>query len=485
MAHQDPRLPDNVRALRPADAERLVQDLLGTPADELSDDLFARTAPEPWAVPEHAQCFTVRVDLDDLKPPIWRRLAVAGDVTLSELHGVLQTAMGWTDSHLHHFLMGPGKRDRRREYFVEPFAESEGDEGIVERDVRLDQVVAEPGHRLYYEYDFGDGWEHTITVESVAPLPDDAPRATCLAGRRACPPEDVGGIPGYEEVLEALDNPAAPPSDWVRDKIDWLPDGFDPAAFDLARTDGRVRRASGPPLELPPAHLMTAPLREVVIRLDERGTELAASWFVDALQACELDDATATAITAPWRALLDEVGDGLTLTGAGYLPPAVVSRLVERLPLRHLWGKGNREEHTPAVADLHQTARSMGLVRKAKGRLLPTTVGLRLHQDPSALARHLAARLTVGKRSHEREAEWLTVLATAAGIEDPYDDIARLLGGIGWSSGSGGPLQGHHAYHSAHHSRAVLGLAGWNGRSYAALEHDARARILAQLAVRP
>ncbi len=484
MTPQDPRLPDNVRALRPADAERLLQDLSDTPANAPMDEMLARTAPEPWAAPEQAQCFTVRVELNDLKPPIWRRLALVGDVTLSELHDVLQAAMGWTDSHLHHFLMGPGKRDHRREPFVEPYSESEGEDGIFERDVRLDQVVAEPGHRLFYDYDFGDGWEHTITVESVTPLEAEAPRATCLAGRRACPPEDVGGVPGYEELLEAWHHPEARHSGWLRENLGWLPDGFDPAKLDVAETDELVRRASGPRLELPHADLLARPLREVVIRLGDRGTQLAAHWFVEGLQTCELNDATAMAITAPWRTLLDEVGDGLALTGAGYLPPALVSTLVERLPVRRLWGKGNREEHTPPVADLHETARSTGLARKAKGRLLPTTLGRRLHQDPDALARHLAARLAPGKRPHEREAEWLTVLAAAAGVEDPYADIAQLLAGVGWRDGSGGPLEWHHAYHSAHHTRAVLGLAGWNPRRHAQLEHDPRARILARLALR-
>ena len=468
MVPQDPRLPDNVRALRPADAEWLLPP----------------TAPEPWTAPEQAQCFTVRVVLDDLEPLIWRRLAVAGDVTLSELHDVLQGAMGWTNVHLHQFVMGPGERDRRRLPFADPFGESEGAHGPVERDVRLDQVLAESGDRLYYDYDFGDGWEHTITVETVAPLQDDAPRASCLAGARACPPEDVGGVPGYLDVLEALERPGAPVSDWMREVLDWLPDGFYPSAFDLARTDDLVRRAAAHKMDLPDPDLVAAPLREVVSTLDDRGVEIAAYWFAEALQPCELDEVTAAAITAPWRALLDEVGDGLTLTGAGYLRPAMVETLVARLPVRSLYGKANREEHVRPIADLHETARAMGLVRKTKGRLLPTTLGRRLHHDPTALAQHLASRLAPGKRPHERGAEWLTVLAAAGGAEDPYADIAGMLGGIGWRSGDGGPIQWHHAYHSAHFTRAVLGLAGWNPRKHADLEHDPRGRVLAHLAVR-
>ncbi len=483
MSPRDPRLPDNVRALRPADAERLLQDLVGHAAAPSFGQLPERTPPEPWAAPSQARLFTVMLALDDLEPLIWRRLAVAGDVTLDELHGVLQEAMGWTDSHLHRFVMGPGERDHGRLPFVEPYAESEGDDGIVERDIRLDQVLAEEGDRLYYDYDFGDGWEHTITVEAVKPLEDDSPRATCLDGARACPPEDVGGVPGYEEVLEALERPGAPVSDWMRQVLDWLPEGFYPSKFDLARTDELVRRAAVPTPELPPAHLLPAPLVEVVAGLDDRGAAMVAHWCVDALAPVALDAEAATAITAPWRMLLDTVGDGMALTGAGYLPPAVVSALIAGLPVRNLWGKGNREEHTPPVADLHQTARTLGLVRKAKGRLLPTTLGTRLRQDPDALVRHLAARLTPGKKPNQREAEWLVVLAAAAGVIEPYDDVAQALSGMGWRQSNGALLRRDHPYHWAHHPRAVLGLAGWNPGKYDDLSHDPRARILAQLAV--
>lgn len=485
MNHSDPRLPDNVVPLRPADAERLVRELQGTPSDSIIEQLLRRSAPEPWAAPEQAQCFTVRIDLDDAQPPIWRRLALAGDLTLDELHDVLQAAMGWTDSHLHHFLMGPGERDHRREPFVEPYAESEGDDGIAERDVRLDQVVAGPGDRLFYDYDFGDGWEHTIAVESVTPLDADVTRARCLAGSRACPPEDVGGLPGYEEVLDALERPTAELSDWLVEKMAWLPDGYDPSAFDVVETDALVRRiASGGRIGLPHPDLLAPPLRDLLAAADTKGADLAAQWFAAAMEPVELDLETCVAITSPWRALLAVVGDGLALTGAGYLPPAVVTSLVEQLPVKHLWGKGNREEHTPPVADLHETARVLGLVRKAKGRLLPTALGRRLSQDPEALARAVVDRLAPGKRTYERDAEWLLVLAVAAGVEDPYVDIAGVLAGLGWRDGAGGLVQRHHAYHSVQHTRAVLGLAGWNPGRYADLEHDPRARILAQLALR-
>ena len=132
----------------------------------------------------------VRIELDETEPPVWRRLEVAGDLNLTELHDVLQTAMGWTDSHLHNFL---ASRDRRVPPILTDVDEEEGEEDLHERDVRLDQVLQEVGDEFYYAYDFGDGWEHAIRLEEVLAYDDSLPRARLLAGDRACPPEDCGG----------------------------------------------------------------------------------------------------------------------------------------------------------------------------------------------------------------------------------------------------------------------------------------------------
>ena len=108
------------------------------------------------------------------------------------MHDVIQSAMGWSDMHLHHFQMGPDAKDFRVVPFLTPFDLEEGEtDGTLEADVRLDQVIAKPGHRLFYEYDFGDSWHHTIKLEKVEPWVDGDPVAVCVTGRRACPPEAV------------------------------------------------------------------------------------------------------------------------------------------------------------------------------------------------------------------------------------------------------------------------------------------------------
>ena len=199
--------------------------------------LFEERTPEVRTAPERVRGFRVRVDLLDAKPPIWRRLVLPGDLMLDELHVVLQVAMGWLDSHLHKF--GVGADQRTRAYFVTEFDVSEGDDGVLEDGVRLDQVVSDKGDRLFYDYDFGDGWEHVLVVEEVLDDPPSTP--VCLAGKMACPPEDCGGLAGYEElaawVRGGYDPRATPMGLDAREMRDWLPAGWHPDRFSLAETN--------------------------------------------------------------------------------------------------------------------------------------------------------------------------------------------------------------------------------------------------------
>ncbi len=200
--------------------------------------------------------YVVRVDLLNSKPPIWRRLALDNAMPLDELHDVLQAAMGWSNSHLHKFEMGPGARERTMAGFLSDWDEMEGEEdGMPEREVRLDEVLKKPGDRLYYDYDFGDGWDHVVKLEKIMPLDQSHPPAHLLAGRRACPPEDVGGPYSYQRVVDWL---AAPNSDdlldddWLRQVMEWLPDNFAPAEFDLATHQVAVHQAvDGDPVDNP------------------------------------------------------------------------------------------------------------------------------------------------------------------------------------------------------------------------------------------
>jgi len=141
--------------------------------------------------------FQLKVTLEEISPPIWRRILVPSNLTLDKLHAVLQKAIGWTNSHLHQFTM----HERR---IGDPRVDEEaGPQLEDERKVRLGHLLDE-GKRCIYEYDFGDGWTHELLVEKVL-VPDERIQyPSCIAGARACPPEDVGGVGGYEDFLEAL-----------------------------------------------------------------------------------------------------------------------------------------------------------------------------------------------------------------------------------------------------------------------------------------
>jgi len=182
------------------------------------------------AMPSKAQVYQIKVTLDESKPPIWRRILVPGDVTLEKLHYILQVAMGWTNSHLHQFIVG-------ETYYSEPHPDY-GSEMRNERRVRLNQIVPGEGFKFRYEYDFGDGWLHNLLVEKVLSPEPGQQYPACIKGKRACPPEDVGGIWGYYGFLEAIQNPDHLEHE---DYLEWIGGEFDPEAFDLEETNELLR----------------------------------------------------------------------------------------------------------------------------------------------------------------------------------------------------------------------------------------------------
>jgi len=183
----------------------------------------------------------VRVDLDGARPPVWRRLDLRSDLTVTQLHEVLQAAMGWLDGHLHRFWVGPTKQLWTGPHLVNDLdEEDEGDEGDEgsravghEDAVEVGRLLRLPGDRLFYTYDFGDGWDHTITVESTRPADDNQVSAVCLGGRRACPLEDSGGVGGHNELVAAHTAGAGyePPHE------QWVPQDWDPTQFDVEQTN--------------------------------------------------------------------------------------------------------------------------------------------------------------------------------------------------------------------------------------------------------
>ena len=177
--------------------------------------------------------FQIKVTLNGSKPPIWRRLEVPDQITLAKLHRILQVAMGWTDSHLHQFIVGDT-------YYGEPNPDFDlfGDTKN-ERKFRLQQVASREKMKFFYEYDFGDSWEHEILVEKILPRTEERRQPVCVKGARACPPEDIGGLWGYYEFLEIIKDPKHPEHE---DMVEWIGGHFDQEEFDLDEINEQLRK---------------------------------------------------------------------------------------------------------------------------------------------------------------------------------------------------------------------------------------------------
>lgn len=176
--------------------------------------------------------YQLLIILRDSNPLIWRRIQVSGATTLARLHQVLQVVMGWQESHLHQFIKG------ERHYGM-PDIDDELPL-LDERRFKLSQLVVEAGDSLIYEYDFGDSWTHHLVLEYAWPSASASVRsAVCLGGARACPPEDCGGMSGYEELLTVLADPTHPEHDHFRA---WAGEDFDPEAFSLDAVNAELKR---------------------------------------------------------------------------------------------------------------------------------------------------------------------------------------------------------------------------------------------------
>ena len=163
----------------------------------------------------------LKVSLDHAKGQIWRNLLVPANAHLGWIHAVIQVSMGWTNSHLHQFTF----KDKT---FSDPSFDLYDPMTIDERKCTLDKLLTKPGDSIRYEYDFGDNWQHTLslTQTGTTTLPE---LATCLDGAMACPPEDCGGIQGYRDLLKAMKKPE---SKGAIEFTEWLGYTYDPSHFD-------------------------------------------------------------------------------------------------------------------------------------------------------------------------------------------------------------------------------------------------------------
>ncbi|WP_263080048.1 plasmid pRiA4b ORF-3 family protein [Endozoicomonas sp. Mp262] len=187
--------------------------------------------PRPKQIPN---IYQLKISLKEAKPPIWRRVLVNADIPLSDLHWVIQLSMGWTNSHMHQF-------NHHGRLFGEPMNDIYCDDLKTENeaDTQLSQLLTTEKDRLGYEYDFGDSWSHAISLEKILPPNPEQPLPYCIKGKGACPPEDCGGIWGYMNWVEALNDPEHEDHE---DAVEYYGDEIsDPDHFDLKVTNKALK----------------------------------------------------------------------------------------------------------------------------------------------------------------------------------------------------------------------------------------------------
>ncbi|KJU84652.1 plasmid pRiA4b ORF-3 family protein [Candidatus Magnetobacterium bavaricum] len=166
--------------------------------------------------------YQFKITLRGIKPPIWRRVQVPETFTFGQLHSAIQDSMGWDGDHLHAFEIGNPKTGLK-----DSIGETKED-GYLESKITIPMYFSMDNRKALYTYDFGDNWEHNILLEKILPRKVGVKYPTCVAGKRACPPDDCGGPWGYEELLDIISDPQHSEYD---NMIEWIGEDFDPERF--------------------------------------------------------------------------------------------------------------------------------------------------------------------------------------------------------------------------------------------------------------
>ncbi|MCD1630794.1 plasmid pRiA4b ORF-3 family protein [Marinobacter shengliensis] len=316
--------------------------------------------------------YQVKVTLSGIRPPIWRRLLISPEATFQDLHRVIQIAMGWRASHLHLFQAADGR-------LIGDPAEDEDDMmGFLdETRLRVGSVLKREGQAIKYEYDFGDSWEHQVKLEKILPAGDEGQLPHCIKAARQCPPEDVGGVHGYYEFLDAMHDPAHPEHEGVKE---WWGGEFDPEFVNLEEINQLLPERDALFAEsevdaLPPADfcgLSPSQMHELL-----QSPLHCPSVFKPLINAKAVDQELDTApILEMAKVLVNELGEkGIRLTGKGNLPLKQVKAMIEAageevvVPFAG-YGSVRSEEDILGVQLTRVLLELAGYTRKEKGRLL-------------------------------------------------------------------------------------------------------------------
>lgn len=428
--------------------------------------------------------FRLRAVLAD--STIRREFEIDGTLRLRDLHDALQIMFGWRESHLHAFTdTDPDSRGPRGRRWVPSYGLDGDDTGLPEDDFWVADVFGAID-TLWYEYDFGDGW--TVRIDAAEQRTEEPLLASVvlLDGTGRGPYEDSGGMHGYLEKLEIAADPQHPEhreiSHWIRATVGpWA--GTAPDAFDLVGIQSELNLRFNPeasgyspsdmsglvkvdehrrPGDVGDASPIVALASELPPPLrSELRRHLHATGV---LEPTDIDDETAARIVAPFAWLMDAVGpDGLSLTSAGWMPPATVLDGMTRLGWLDDWiGKGNREDLTPPIAVLRETAQRIGLVRVQKGRMLLSAAAKNALGDPHKQLRLIAGGLFRKLSDAETDAATLLLLAIADGTppDKRWEAIAYGLEACGWRSATGYAFSARDIDHATFHAQQVIEQLG-------------------------
>lgn len=179
--------------------------------------------------------YQLRITLVESRPRIWRRILVEEDILLSDLHKIIQTTMGWTNSHLHQFI-------KDETFYTQRMPDDDFWEEMNNVDykgIKLNELLRFVKNTIIYEYDFGDSWMHEILLEKFLKPDPDVKYPVCIDGAMNCPPEDVGGMGGYMRMLRVLRNPN---NREYESFINWLGGDFNPREFDITMVNKQLAK---------------------------------------------------------------------------------------------------------------------------------------------------------------------------------------------------------------------------------------------------
>ncbi|GAA4359937.1 hypothetical protein GCM10023166_00180 [Paeniglutamicibacter cryotolerans] len=417
---------------------------------------------------------TLRLELQEVEPAIWRTFEVDGGIRLDQFHEILQVVMGWTNSHLHGYSSRPpfervgSGTPPIIEWLMESSLIEQEVDGIDEMQATLSSALAATGGRLYYTYDFGDNWLHLITEISAKPADLQDPVVRILEGAHAAPPEDCGGIGGFANLQRVLGGEDTEERTDLQAWLDFISGGWNPyapSAFDAEATRRQldfICHLQGIGRErFDPESATMNRLGKFLFERSRRGEPDGPRVFLALLMVAAGLDPLAAPVSVPFPEGIDPhtgcyqwilreaLDEGIKLTAAGWMTPAVVKKAYAELDFGrelYFWEPVGSESKSTTVAGMRASAVGVGLLKVEGKKLTVTAAGKRLLEEPGKLWGHLASRAVEPRLEASRLETTLLILMERAldrGEGNPVGweaAVAQGLTWLGYQNADGSPI---------------------------------------------